>query len=100
MSQEKKFVGSCKTVETQYGNLISIGLKEEDLKMLLEHLNGGWVNLTLKTSQASGKPYLELNQFTAKSGASKEKSEDASVRKTKDDVQKQIEKDCNDDLPF
>lgn len=98
--EEKVFVGNCKTITTQYGNMTGVGFKEEDLKMLLEKLNGGWVNLTLKHNK-EGKPYLELNQYNGGStGAKKEKSD--TVKQTKRDIEDSVAQACtsDDDLPF
>lgn len=99
MAQEKIFIGSCKVKETQYGELVSIGINEEDIKKLQENMKGGWVNLNFKRSQ-EGKPYLEVNTY---SGASKpaDNSGRETVRPNKNDAEKAIAQACNDDdLPF
>ena len=60
---DKTFVGNVKTVSTQYGELIKIGIPEADFQT---HVKNGWLNVTLKKGKDSGKYYLELDTFEPK----------------------------------
>lgn len=78
---DKTFVGNVKVTNTQYGELIKIGIPEKDFN---SHVKDGWLNVVLKKGKESGKYYLELDTF---------------VPKKKDD-EPQPEPPKKDDLPF
>lgn len=79
-SMDKIFVGKIDKKETQYGEIISVGLTKENLKILGENLNDkGWVNFSIKKSK-SGTYYGELFKPAPK--------------------QKQDEADLLDEIPF
>lgn len=64
---EKIFCGSGKVITTKYGPLTKISFREDDLNVLRDNLNNGWVNLVLKEkkNKTEGKPthYLEVDKW-------------------------------------
>lgn len=44
---DKVYVGHAKAVPTQYGEILKISLTADDLKLLQENLENGWVNFSL-----------------------------------------------------
>lgn len=77
---DKTFVGNVKATQTQYGELIKIGIPEKDFNA---HVKNGWLNVVLKKGKDSGKYYLELDTF---------------VPKQQDEPKQEAPKDS--DLPF
>lgn len=64
---DKVFIGNVKVVNTQYGELIKIGIKKEDFN---EKCEGEWLNMVLKKSQDPSKGYyLEVDTWKPAPGA-------------------------------
>ena len=59
---EKQFVGNVKTVPTQYGEIIKLGIPQADFD---KYVKNGWLNLSLKKAK-SGKYYMEVDTFEPK----------------------------------
>jgi len=83
----KKFVGNVKVINTQYGELIKIGISQQDFE---KYQKNGWVNCLLKKGK-EGKYYLELDEFVP------EKKETGHVPKNQG--QFEVPKE-SDHLPF
>ena len=66
---EKIYVGRTTEAQNKFGEQeVNIGFTAEDITKLQENLNEkGWVNLVLKKSK-EGKPYLQVNTWSGKSG--------------------------------
>jgi hypothetical protein len=53
---DKVFVGNVKTVKTQYGEIIKLGINTTDIKKMQDNLDQrGWVNLEILTKRDGGK---------------------------------------------
>ena len=66
---EKVFIGSTKAIDTQYGVMIKVGMKAEDLATLEQHLDErGYVNIVSKQGK-SGKWYSEIDTYKPKQEA-------------------------------
>lgn len=79
---DKVFVGNVKVTNTQYGELIKIGIPEKDFTA---YVKDGWLNVVLKKGKDSGKYYLELDTF---------------VPKNKEEMQPTAPPPKDDGLPF
>jgi hypothetical protein len=65
MSNEKKFFGSVKTIETKYGPMTKLSFKKTELAEMMGLCNEkGFINLNLKESQKTpGSLYMELDTW-------------------------------------
>lgn len=101
MATEKKFVGNVTVRETQYGEIIKMGFTAEHLELLKQHLQGGWVNVDILSSQNGGK-YAVINEFKADPAKGKGATKPQATQKTTAPVQQPIANAGMDDdeLPF
>lgn len=100
MENNDLLVGSVKVKETQYGEIINIGLNKNDIEKLNSHLNSsGWVNIDLLQAK-SGKKYIKINTFSPSgSTGSSERVKPAERQPTASEVLAEQNKE-DDDLPF
>lgn len=84
----RKWVGSTRAIQTQYGELFSVSFNQEHLDFLKENMNEkGWVKITVsKNAKGQGSSWLDEWQPTNGGGSS---SQGAPVNGG-----------GNDDLPF
>lgn len=63
---EKQYCGRGKIIKTQYGTQLKLSLTAEDLAVMQEHLDNGWVNIDVKKKRdenAKFPYYLEVNTW-------------------------------------
>lgn len=64
---EKKYCGNAKMIETKYGDLIKHSFTAEDLKVLQDNLDNGWVNTVTKERKEPSKGgmthYVEVDDW-------------------------------------
>jgi len=72
MSNEKKFFGSVKKVDTKFGQMTKLSFKKTELAEMMSNCNEkGYVNLVLKESQKTpGTQYMELDTWQPTGGGS------------------------------
>jgi hypothetical protein len=67
MSENTKptYVGRIEKKETQYGEIIKVGLNEEHIETLKNSINDrGWVNLVIKSRD--GKSWMQIDTYKPK----------------------------------
>jgi hypothetical protein len=63
MNTEKIFIGKLNTIQTQFGEIITIGLSPKDKETINQYSNNqGWCNLKLMTS-LKGHKYIEIDTY-------------------------------------
>lgn len=68
------FIGSVKIIETQFGEIIKIGLSPDDRKLLEQYQSqSGWVNINIMTNP-QGKKYAVVDTYGLEKEVKKEKS--------------------------
>jgi hypothetical protein len=66
--KQKQFVGFTKVVETKFGKMFKLGLKQDNLDLLKQNIgDGGWVNVIVTESKdGKGMAYIDDWKPTAK----------------------------------
>jgi hypothetical protein len=94
---EKQYVGHGKVVTTQFGEIIKMSLREEDLKILQENLSNGWVNFDILKRKAPSEKgmthYGVIDNWKPNQG------KNATAQESRP-VSKNAEESTADDLPF
>ena len=64
---DKIYCGSGKVIETKYGKMLKLSFREEDIDILRQNLDNGWVNVNVgkKKSPEDGKSthYLTIDTW-------------------------------------
>lgn len=90
---EKKYCGNAKYINTQFGQMMKIGMNKTDVQNIIDRfkeVDGDWVNIVVKEKRekVEGKPthYLEIDTYVPQQAAQ--------------ELPTQAEKDFNNDLGF
>lgn len=85
------FIGNVKIIETQFGEIIKIGLSPDDRKLLEQYQSqSGWVNINIMTNP-QGKKYAVVDTYGLEKEVKKEPSPEGV--KTPDEIN-------HDEIPF
>lgn len=62
--QEKIFVGKVKTIQTKFGEMVGLGLSQQDREKLEQYTNQeGWCNILIMTNR-EGKKYATIDTYS------------------------------------